>query len=369
MFDHYIYFLSFLALALCDWSWLQETRRKIARMYCSPKVCSSNYELLDSIASDELEVFLESLAAVTVHDSECEVQVKQPLLMACANMFTRFMCSAQFDYGDHEFQTMVRTFDEIFWDINQGYAMDFLPWLRPFYIGHMRKLSMWSTYIRRFMMNKIVSKRSSYTKAMSAEIDNGYKSRDDDEEEPTDFTDALLINLRKEPRLKMHHVLFELEDFIGGHSAVGNMVMIALSMVATRPHVAQAIRNEAQQVTGGQRLVRLYDKPDMPYTEATLFETLRVISSPIVPHVATEDTTIKGEENDSLEKIEWYLTDNLKIWKYTILCHGGNLTCLLKSYECVCVLMSDDIWHKWTVNQNQINIEKIVCIDLYSMIS
>lgn len=296
--------MSFLALALCDWSWLQETRRKIARMYCSPKVCSSNYELLDSIASDELEVFLRSLAAVTVPDSECEVQVKQPLLMACANMFTRFMCSTQFDYGDHEFKTMVRTFDEIFWDINQGYAMDFLPWLRPFYVGHMRKLSMWSTCIRRFMMNKIVSKRSSYAKAMSAEMDNGYKSRDDDEEEPTDFTDALLINLRKEPRLKMHHILFELEDFIGGHSAVGNMVMLALSMVATRPHVAQAIRNEAEQITGGQRLVRLYDKSDMPYTEATLFETLRVISSPIVPHVATEDTTIKGEKNNSLEKIE-----------------------------------------------------------------
>jgi len=96
----------------------------------------------------------------------------------------------------------------------------------------------------------------------------------------------------------MDHVLFELEDFIGGHSAVGNMIMLALSMVATRPHVAQAIRDEAEQVTGGQRLVRLYDKPDMPYTEATLFETLRLISSPIVPHVATEDTTIKGEEND-----------------------------------------------------------------------
>jgi len=167
-------------------------------------------------------------------------------------------------------------------------------------------------------MNKVVSKRSSYAKAMSAKMDNGYKSRDDDEEEPTDFTDALLINLLKEPRLKMDHVLFELEDFIGGHSAVGNMVMLALSMIATRPHVAQAIRDEAEQVTGSQRLVRLFDKPDMPYTEATLFETLRVISSPIVPHVATEDTTIKGEENNSLEKIELYSTDNLKIKKYTI---------------------------------------------------
>jgi len=274
-------------------------------MYCSPKVCSSNYGLLDSIASDELDVFLESLAAVTVRGSEREVQVKQPLMMASANMFLRFMCTTQFEYGDPEFQNLVRTFDEIFWDINQGYAVDFMPWLRPFYAGHMRKLSNWSTQIRKFMMDAVISKRSSYARAV-AEASNGAadRSHDDDDynvndgQEPTDFTDALLMSLHKEPRLKMDHVLFELEDFIGGHSAVGNMVMLALSLVATRPHVAQAIRDEAEQVTGGQRLVRLYDKPDMPYTEATLFETLRVISSPIVPHVATEDTTIKGEKND-----------------------------------------------------------------------
>lgn len=283
-------------------------------MYCSPKVCSSNYGLLDSISSDELDVFLDSLVAVTTRGSECEVQLKQPLLMACANMFIRFMCSTQFEYGDPEFQNMVRTFDEIFWDINQDYAVDFLPWLRPFYAGHMRKLSKWSTQIRRFIMDTVVSKRSSYAKAVAVALDgavdrsrdnNDYAADDDDdnddnEQEPTDFTDALLLSLRKDSRLKMDHVLFELEDFIGGHSAVGNMVMLALSMVATRPHVAQAIRDEAEQVTGGQRLVRLYDKSDMPYTEATLFETLRVISSPIVPHVATEDTTIKGEENDKV---------------------------------------------------------------------
>ncbi|XP_029341632.1 cytochrome P450 307a1-like [Acyrthosiphon pisum] len=293
------------SLALCDWSSLQETRRKIARTYCSPKVYSSNYCLLDSISSNELDVFLDSLATVSVRGSECEVQLKQLLLMASANMFIRFMCSTQFEYGDPEFQNMVRTYDEIFWDINHGYAVDFLPWLKPFYAGHMRKLSKWSTQIRQFIMDMVVSKRSSYAKAVAAALDgasdqsrenNDYAADDDDvdEQEPTDFTDALLMSLRKEPGLKMNHVLFELEDFIGGHSAVGNMVMLALSMVATRPHVAQAIRDEAEQVTGGQRLACLYDKPDMPYTEATLLETLRFISSPIVPHVATEDTTIKG---------------------------------------------------------------------------
>lgn len=268
-------------------------------MYCSPKVCSSNYGLLDSIATDELDVLLGSLATITTHGTEKTVQLKPLLLMACANMFIRFMCTKQLKYDDTEFQTMVRTFDEIFWDINQGYLVDFLPWLRPFYAGHMKKLSVYSAYIRRYIMDTIVSKRSSYVKAIEEANDGDRRfDNDDNDSEPNDFTDALLMSLRKEPGLKMDHVLFELEDFIGGHSAVGNLVMLTLSMVATRPHVAQTIRKEAEKVTGGQRLVRLYDKPDMPYTEATLFETLRMLSSPIVPHVATEDTTIKGEKNN-----------------------------------------------------------------------
>lgn len=133
----------------------------------------------------------------------------------------------------------------------------------------------------------------------TAAVNEGCVVRDDDnddERKPADFTDALIMALRNEPALKMDHVLFELEDFLGGHSAVANLIMLTLSLVATRPHVAQAIRDEVKKITGGQRRVCLYDKPNMPYTEATLFETLRVVSSPIVPHVATENTTIAGEK-------------------------------------------------------------------------
>lgn len=42
------------------------------------------------------------------------------------------------------------------------------------------------------------------------------------------------------------------------------------------------------------RYPNLFDKASMPYTEATLWETLRTASSPIVPHVATVDTEIDG---------------------------------------------------------------------------
>lgn len=259
---------------------------------------SYNYSLLDSIASNELNALLEILSQITATESGQTVHAKPFVLRACANMFLNFMCSTKFDYNDLNFHKLVETFDKIFWDINQGYAIDFLPWLQPLYAKHMNELSTWSEYIRSFMMVAIISQRSSYINAMAIENnDVQYHSDDGDEQEPADFTDALLMSLRNEPELEMNHVLFELEDFIGGHSAVGNLVMIALSLIATRPDVADTIRIEANTVTNGERLVQLYDKPEMPYTEATLFETLRIISSPIVPHVATEDTTIQGKKN------------------------------------------------------------------------
>lgn len=194
-------------------------------------------------------------------------------------MFTQYMCSARFDYEDQEFRNVVRTFDKIFWEINQGYAVDFLPWLFPFYTLHLNKLSSWSTYIRKFILTRII-------KTHHATLDLGSP--------PRDFTDALLMHLEEDPNMDWQHIIFELEDFLGGHSAIGNLVMVSLAAVVRHPEVADKIRAEVYSVTGGKRHPNLFDKASMPYTEATIWETLRTASSPIVPHVATVDSEING---------------------------------------------------------------------------
>ena len=61
-----------------------------------------------------------------------------PLLVTCANMFMHYMCSKRYSYEDEGFLQMVGDFDKIFFDINQGYAVDFMPWLAPFYHFHFR---------------------------------------------------------------------------------------------------------------------------------------------------------------------------------------------------------------------------------------
>jgi len=117
----------------------------------------------------------------------------------------------------------------------------------------------------------------------------------DPDEPDTDFTDVLLKSLIENKNMSRNTIIFMLEDFLGGHSAVGNLVMLALAYIAQNPNIGTKIQCEVDIISNnGERSINLSDMSEMPYTMATIFEVLRYSSSPIVPHVATEDTAISG---------------------------------------------------------------------------
>lgn len=138
-----------------------------------------------------------------------EFHLKPMLMETCANLFSLYMCSTRFDYNDSGFKTMVRCFDEIFWEINQGYAVDFLPWLSPFYASHMKNVESWAKTIREFILERVIDAR----------IEKLHERSEEDD----DFTDALLRSLANEENVTKDTIIFMLEDFIGGHSAIGEL--------------------------------------------------------------------------------------------------------------------------------------------------
>lgn len=201
-------------------------------------------------------------------------------MSSALNMFSHYMCSVRFDAEtDSQFKKIVDHFDEIFWEINQGYAVDFLPWLSPFYSKHMDKLSQWSSDIRAFILSRIVEQREH-----DLDVDAPEK----------DFLDGLLRVLHDDPTVDRNTIIFMLEDFLGGHSSVGNLVMLCLTAVARDADVGRRIRSEIEAATKGKRAISLTDRSSLPYTEATVLECLRYSSSPIVPHVATENASVAG---------------------------------------------------------------------------
>lgn len=291
------------ALALCDWSNLQLRRRNIARRHCGPKQHTDNYAQIGNVATFETVELMNTLRQVA-NTTEGEIKIKPYLMSAAMNMFTHYMCNVRFDAeNDTEFRTIVDHFDEIFWEINQGYAVDFLPWLAPFYKKHMDKLSNWSQDIRSFILSKIVEHRET----------------DLDMEKPeTDFLDGLLKVLHDDPTVDRNTIIFMLEDFLGGHSSVGNLVMLCLAAVVKNPEIGKRIRAEIDSLTKGKRAVNLTDRSGLPYTEATIMECLRYASSPIVPHVATENAVVSGYgvEKGTVVFINNYeLNTSEKYWK------------------------------------------------------
>lgn len=266
-------------MALCDWSPLQQKRRNLARKHCSPRDTSSHYAKMSDVGCNEMKEFMNKIADCITPGEDFDL--KPIIQQTCFNMFSQYMCSTRFDYDEAPFQAIVRNFDDIFWEINQGYAVDFLPWLAPFYKGHMKRLSSWSSNIRHFILSRIIEQREL----------RGVNMDDPD----TDFTDELLKSLAQDPEVDRNIIIFMLEDFLGGHSAIGNLVMLILGYIVLHPRIGKRIQEEVDRVTNdGSRTVTLFDTEKMPYTVSTIYEVLRYSSSPIVPHVATDDVAVSG---------------------------------------------------------------------------
>ncbi|XP_062125378.1 LOW QUALITY PROTEIN: cytochrome P450 307a1-like [Drosophila sulfurigaster albostrigata] len=266
------------SLALCNWSQLQKKRRNLARRHCSPRESTAYYTKMSTVGCHEIDELMAKLRHDIVPGKS--IDIKPILHAACANMFSQYMCSKRHDYDDEEFKQFVHFFDEIFWEVNQGHPLDFLPWLLPFYGDHIRRLRYWSQAIRQFILERIVNER---------------ELNIDPDAPDNDFTDVLLKSLNEDKNMSRNTIIFMLEDFLGGHSAVGNLVMLTLTYIAKDPTIAERIQREADQAThNGVRSIGLHDMDAMPYTMATIYEVLRYSSSPIVPHVATEDSVIAG---------------------------------------------------------------------------
>ncbi len=115
--------------------------------------------------------------------------------------------------------------------------------------------------------------------------------------ESCDYIDTLIETLRRDSdkEIDLEIAMFSLEDIIGGHAAIANFLTKVLAYIATRPDVQTKIKEEIRSVTKCKRDVNLMDRRSMPYTEAVILETIRLIASPIVPHVASQDSSISGE--------------------------------------------------------------------------
>lgn len=227
---------------------------------------------------EELQELVSSLNEV--HNQT--INARPFLLFTTANIFYQYLCSKRFSRDDTNFAEVVRIYDLVFRQLFQGFAIDFMPWLKLFNGQKLQELK------------DLAENVSNVTEPLFVEHE-----KDIDYNNPRDLIDIFLSHLKenegKPDALTREDAEVIIDDLIGGHSVLGNLWLWGLYLLAANPEVRENIRKEVASVTGNQRAPSMEDRLNMPYTEATSLELLRVIASPIIPHVATTDTSIQGD--------------------------------------------------------------------------
>ena len=112
-----------------------------------------------------------------------------------------------------------------------------------------------------------------------------------------DYVDCLINHVKSgtEPQMSWNTALFVMEDIIGGHTAIGNLLVKVLGFLATRPEIQRLAQDEIDALGLAGNFVGLEYRRSLPFVEAIILETIRIIASPIVPHVANQDSSIAGK--------------------------------------------------------------------------
>ncbi|KAL3270439.1 hypothetical protein HHI36_020995 [Cryptolaemus montrouzieri] len=286
------------SLAFCDWSDVQRTRREMLRAYTFPRALTNKFYNLDFIIQEGV------CQMVSEINTEKAISLKPIILRQCANIFTKHFCTKQFSSTNEKFLKMIGDFDDIFYEVNQGYAADFLPFLMPLHRRNLKRISNLTHNIRTFVLQDIIQDRYETFNL---------------EDSPNDYVECLIKHVKTEAEFDWETALFALEDIIGGHSAVGNFLMKLFGFLVRESEVQRKIQEEIEGVVGAEgRNVGIGDRNRMPYIEATIFEAIRLIASPIVPRVANQDSSIDGFkiEKDSVLFLNNYdLSMSDKLWE------------------------------------------------------
>ena len=259
------------------------------RAHTFPRAFSARYNELNQIIGEEMDFMVNHLDSL----SNTNVHAKPLILHSCANVFITYLCSKNFHLEHDGFRHMVANFDKVFFEVNQGYAADFLPFLMPLHHRNMARMAHWSHEIRRFVIKNIISDRVNAWNGVVPE---------------KDYVDCLINHVKSgsEPEMSWNTALFVMEDIIGGHTAIGNLLVKVLGFVATRPNVQKVAQEEIDSLGIAGNFVGLENRTSLPYVEAIILETIRIIASPIVPHVANQDSSIAGK----------FFSFNARLWTF-----------------------------------------------------
>lgn len=302
------------SIKLCDWSHSHKDRRKYIKKRIVPNkftarneffertICTSvvgfiqdtidkkpvHHYLVEQISSP-VETLTNQFSIDSIHEidrNNCSYKslTKKDLSLYSCDIFLKLLCDQSFEHSDSEYEKFVDGCDRILWEMNQSCLIDFIPYLTRLGIGksYLNQLKSITDSIREFSDKRIFEPR------LSIHMDDKCHTYDSDSADYNYLDSIIAEHLYGHSSIPPIDPRVGFVDLVGAHAAVANLLMRLLGHLTLNLDIQDEICREARKVGLGE----LDYKPSLPITEAAMQETLRLASSPIVPHVARETTSL-----------------------------------------------------------------------------
>lgn len=258
---------------------------------------------------EELECFLEFLASVKGQP----MRIAEPLAASVANNISALVFGRRYDLEDPKGRFFEGLLSMFLRNANFFCAMDFIPVLRTlaYYIPNSK------LRIMNYIMKELTQHVREAVKEHEGNMDH-YAQRD--------FIDGYLRKIKENKGTDSHYTMKYLEgnaiNFYGpSTNPVRTVILWNLYIAASDPDGQQArVQREIDSIVGRQRPPEWQDRLHMPYTMASILETLRWrTSSPLSLHrVAGRDTVIGGYHVPAGTLVVpnmWSLNNDPAIWR------------------------------------------------------
>lgn len=286
------------SLALCDFSSVHKYRRKLCKKGIVPSTISPRNKLLESLIIKHVKLFTDMVKERSSPQSTGEHNLnisdkhslvdKSDILFLTSDVFLEFLAGEKRSHTNESYIKFTYQADFIFWDIQQSYIVDFFPFLSR--LGVCRKelkhLDRISSDLRNYVDEDVFYPRLNRLENLTNRAQTEEIFAEDDS---VDFLDLMIMTyLNKSNAMTLEDYRVGFADLYVGHAAVANILMRVLGHLSLNLDVQEKIYEEAIRVD----IENLDHIPKLPITESTLQESLRIASSPIVPHLAKYDSSI-----------------------------------------------------------------------------
>ncbi|XP_071114114.1 cytochrome P450 2B4-like [Haliotis cracherodii] len=240
-------------------------------------------------ASFEDKVQEEVAAFVAVLDQHAgdDVDPQNIIQTAIANVISSIVFGKRFSYDDPLFKKFLEIFDENMKLVGGTSILNFFPILQylPGDIFKFNKVLSNVDFVQKFIRNTV-----------QRHIENL------DTLHVRDFVDAYLKEMQEEaddPETTLNYdqlvkVIGDL--FVGGTETTSTTIRWAIIFLVRNPEVQQRMRDEIDRHVGRARHPSVSDKPNLPFTEATILEIQRCadIAPFSVAHGTLQDVTFRN---------------------------------------------------------------------------